>query len=799
MSARTTARLVARLARPRSGWWWALPVLVLTAVLTLVFVVLVRTEWSAADAREYRFGGANTALYFNDLVPTTQASFDLAGPIDELSALAGSRACAEIAAITQTAARDADTYAYREFQESCSPAAWGYALKSGRWAVSPGEIVATSSTGLNMGDLLEGLTPAPLTVVGIASTPHAINARALLAAPGTWRSWDWPAVSTSFPHLSATVVGYVTTADPAGIAAAFAERAATDPAAASVVVDDLTAAGRPLLERMPYLYLWVAAPISALAAGIALALRARFSTERRRLLVAQGATPRRAIVVVRLAELVALVPALVVGLLIGWALGAAIGPVVPQIVGHRPSATPFVGDPLLRIGIGAGTVWALLVISSLCRREPTHPRTDTHPARPLRRSRTWRFGLAGLLTCAGVAMTLSAPDVSFIFAAVLMTVAAFGLVAADVLVAAAVRGPRRHADARLAWRRIADRPAGSALAVTAAALTVGPVIAMMVLLSSDIAAQNARERLPPRQDQALLSVFDDEATTERLATLIAEQGGSDVVQVTVSAPTTPDGQGVVATPNGRGAIDAVADVDALDELLGAPVPDEARRVLEAGGILWNGRHAGLNAWTVGGGTQHRIAFAAEATSAFEERWANSTAGFILDTTATNLGLVITPRALAFSGIDEDEAQSIGDALVQGGYDGSLVRTYRAEDPYSVTPFQLALLGAVGIVGVALFAIAARGIADALRTQAASLLALGVPRTWLVRVFAREAGTLLALGIIAGGMFSLCITAIGIVQLGIGVSAPVLPITAYLLGILALFTALGALGFARVRN
>lgn len=799
MSARTTARLVARLVRPRSGWWWVLPILVLTVVLTLVYVVLVRTEWSAADAREYRFGGANTAVYFNDLVPTTQASFDLAGPVDELSALAGSRACAEIAAITQTAARDADTYAYREFHEPCSPDAWGYELESGRWAVSPGEVVATSSTGLNVGDVREGLTPGPLTVVGTASTPHAINARTLLAAPDTWRSWDWPAASTLFPHLSATVVGYATTTDPARIAAAFAERAAIEPAAASVVVDDLTVTGRTVLERMPYLYLWVAAPISALAAGIALALRARFSTERRWLLVAQGAAPRRAVVVVRLAELVTVIPALVVGVLIGWALGAAIGPVVPHIVGHQPSATPFVGDPLLRIGIGTGAVWVLLVISSLCRRERAHPTTDAHPVRALHRSRAWRFVLAGFLACVGVAVGVSAPDVSFLFAAVLMMVAAFGLAAADVLVAIAVRGPWRRADARLAWRRIAGRPAGSALAVTAAALTVGPVIAMMVLLSSDISAQNARERLPPREDQALLSVFDDDTTTERLAALVAEQGGSDVVQVTVSAPTTADGQGVVATPNGRGAIDAVADVDALDEVLGTPVPDEARRVLEAGGILWNGRHAGLNAWTVGGGTQHRIAFAGEASHAFEERWANSTAGFILDATATDLGLVLTPRALAFSGVDKDEARSIGDALVQGGYDGSLVRTYRAEDPYSVTPFQLALLGAIGIVGVALFAIAVRGVADALRAQAASLLALGVPRTWLVRVFAREAGTLLALGIIAGGMLSLCITTIGIVELGIGVSVPVLPIAAYLLGILALFAALGALGFARVRN
>ncbi|WP_454129379.1 hypothetical protein [Microbacterium aurum] len=796
MNTGTTVRLALRLARPRSGIWWTLPVLVLTLVLTLVYVVLVRMEWSAADAREYRFGGSDTAVYFNALVPTTQASFTLTDAVAEVSALTGSEACAEVRAITQTDTRDSNTYAYREFQTPCAAQAWGYELVSGRWAAAPGEVVATPATRLNEGDILEGLTPGVLTVVGIASTPHAINARALLAAPGTWRSWDWPSASTAFPHLSATVVAYLNTPDSDALAAAFAARASTDPAAASVVVDSLAVTGRTVIDRMPYLYLWVAAPIGALAAGIALALRAKFSTDRRRVLLAQGTAPRQAIAVIRLAELVMLAPALIVGLLTGWALGTLAAPVIPQIIGHQASATPPAWDPLVRLTLGVGIVWGLLFLRSMFRRT-RHP--DTRPARSLGLSRTWRFSLAGLLALAGVALTATAQDVSFIFAAVLLLVGAIGLVAADGLTLVAARVRHGRADTRLAWRRIADRPAGSALAATAAALTVGPVIAMMVLLTSDIAAQNEQERLPPRQDQALYYPTSDEAVNARIVALVTEAAGEDVSVVTVSAPMTRDGQGIVATPDGFGSIETVTSVNALNDLLGAPVPDGASTVLEGGGILWNDSHSGLTAWTVGAGAQETVTFAAELSLPFERRWANSTAGFILDETATSLDLILDPNAIAFSGVTEEDAQAIGDALVQAGYDGSLVRTYRAEDPFTVTPFQLGLLAAVGVVGVALFAIAVRGIADALRRQSTSLIALGVPRTWLARVFTREAGTLLLLGVTAGTVLSGCITAIGILQLGISVEAPLAPIAAYLFGILVLFATLGAIGFTRVRT
>lgn len=162
-------------------------------------------------------------------------------------------------------------------------------------------------------------------------------------------------------------------------------------------------------------------------------------------------------------------------------------------------------------------------------------------------------------------------------------------------------------------------------------------------------------------------------------------------------------------------------------------------------------------------------------------------------------MVSVGGVLVFGGVDEDEATSIGDALIEQGVDPSVVRTFRAEDPYAITPFQWGLIGSAGLLGVGILAATMRGSANALRLQSPALLALGAPREWLGRVYLREGAATLSVGVVLGGIGSLLMTTIGLAQLGLEVTVPFLFLGLYLLTLLVGLALVALLEFARVRT
>ncbi|MGK2853947.1 MAG: hypothetical protein ACSLE3_07565 [Microbacteriaceae bacterium] len=742
----------------------------------------------------------DTAVYFNDYVPTAEAEFPMSEAIDELSEASGSSACGEINSIMQTDTRDGQTYSYREFQEPCIPDQWGYSLSDGRWPDAPGEVVVSPATGLTDGAILQGLAPGDLTVVGQVVNPHATRALTLLAASGTWRSWDWPAASSAFPRLSATVIGYTTSDDYQALANSYHARADSDPSASSLEVANFAVRGAPVVEKMPYLYGWVAVPVAILAAALGLALRARYSGERRRLLIEQGLAPRSAARVVHGAEVIALVPASIGGVLTGWLVGYAAGPVAAWIAGHEPSPMPLPWDPLVRVVGGTIIVWLSVLIASQIGQHGDRSADGVRASGEGARSfATVRHLLAVAGAGMGVFLALSIRDVSIIFAILLLWVVALGLVSPELVTWIVKRFPTRNPASRLAWRRVAERPTAAAVAVMAAALTVGPVIAMATLLASDIAAQNENARTPPREGQALYYLAGDEGTDSRITTMVTEIAGDDASVVAVSTPQTANGDGIVASSGGLGAVDVISSVDDLEVLLGGPVSDGARRVLKDGGILWNPEYGEPQVWTIGAASTTAIPLTGAVSEAFEERWARSTAGFMLEATAESRDLTVVDSLLVFGGLTSEEARQVGDELVRQGFDGSLVRTFRPDDPYSVTPFQLGLIGVLGVVGVAMITSSTRGSVDSLRKQNAGLIALGIPRSWLGRVFLRETGVTLLLGVVAGVAISIVTTLLGLLQLGIGIAVPVVPTVIYLIALSLTLLTIGAMGFARIRS
>lgn len=796
MKLRAYVRAVAKLSRLRSGVWWTLPIVTVTVLLTLSSSILTRSDLTTEANRILNFGGQDTAVYFNEYIPTTEEDFDLSGSTAELRGASGNTVCTEINAFVQADSRSGQTFSYREFDDSCSPRAWGYELSTGRWPEGPGEIVVTEATGLRLGQVVQGATPDELRVVGIVSNLIALRSQVLIAATGTWRSWDWPSAASSFPRLSATVIAYTTEGSADVVANFYGARAQDDPRAALIEVATLGSSGQSNLDRFPFLYLWIAVPLTMLSALLALALRGKYLTSRNALLRSQGITPRLSATIVQLSAFVPMVVAAALGVVAGWLIGFGITPIVEWIASRVAGPVQAPLDPILRTLSGVLLAWVASFVAAILRSSATGRRAVADGA--VSRSTT-RQVVAIFVAGISVFLLVAVRDVISVIASTMLFVVVINLTAPEIVLWLSRIFDRGSPGNRLAWRRVSLRPAVAAMGLTAAAFAFGPVVGFSVILSSNIAYQNDTARLPPSEGQALYYLSNDSEIDELVTRLVVSQAGSDSSIVYLPMLQTPDGGGVVATAEGFGALEAVATVADLENLLGAPLSDESVDVLESGGVVWGPEYEGTTIWTYGGETLQPLSVDGAVTESFDERWARSSAGFILQSTADDLGLDFVGGVLVFGGIDDAEANAIGDALISQGIDPSIVRTYRAEDPYAITPFQWGLIGSAGLVGIGVLAATMRGSANALRLQSPALLALGAPREWLGRVYLREGVATLLVGVVLGGVGSSLIAAIGLAQLGLEMTVPFLFIGLYLLTLMVGLALVGLLEFARVRK
>lgn len=793
MRTSATWRAAARLTRRRSGLWWAVPVVLVTAALTFSFSVLTQMQLSDADFRVSQFGGADVAVSFNEAVPTTEAEFGATAALAQLAELAGSPPpCGTLTTFLQAAPDSHTHYGYREFIGECDATDWGDRLVEGHWPSRPGDVVVSRETGLTPGSVLSGTTPGQLTVTGVFVNDHATRAQRLTAAPGTWRSWDWPDTKVGFPRLSAVLAAYLTGVDVDELRDVLAAQGG------EVLVTTATERGKTQLEQSPFLYLWIATPLALLATSIALGLRTRFTSTRRALLVQQGIGPLRAARIVHLASLLVIVLAGLTGLLLGWASGSASGALVTWFVGHKPSPAPPPWDPLVRIVLAEVALVCAVLIGSQYRAKRAERPSMAAAARPKHPLVRWIGALACITLAVSIVATIDA--IQSFFAVVLLLVLALGLLmpeAIDMLLGI-VRS--RRPVVRLARARLREHSGTASLIAAAAAFTVGPVVAMMALLGSSVANDNANARMPPREGQATYTPFGDaEATGPLVTEVMDEVVGTKLTVVKLSAVRDDAGRSLTATSDGLGIVTLVDSVDDLDTVLGTPVSAHARTVLESGGVLWNTKHSGREAWIADRTSPQRIELPDAVAEDYEERWARSGAGFILTSTAQAHDLPVVPQMWVFGGLTPADTAEVGDALVARGVDGTLVRTYRAGDPFHVSPYQLGLIALLGLIGVVVIATAIRGSVASLIGQSRELIAIGMPRGWLGRVFLVECALPIGWGMAAGTLVSLVATAVGIVRVRVPVDVPIVPIAAYLVGLLVILTVMSAVALRRIRG
>lgn len=799
MRTRAWINAIYRLSRWRSGFWWTLPVAVVGLVLTVAYSTLTRSDLTPAADRVFNYGGSNIAIYFNEYVPTTQEDFTLASAIDELDALSANTPCAEINSIVQADARSGEVFSYREFASACPPENWGFELVVGRWATGPGEVVATQASNFSTGDTIEGSTPENLTVVGIATNSNALRSQTLIAGSGTWRSWGWPEVAAAFPRLSATVVAYATADGAEEIRQFYTAKSVDSPAAGSIDIAEAGTGQSSILTRFPFLYSWIALPLAALATILALALRGRYISSRTMLLGAQGLSPLSARAIVQFSTFVPLIIACATGILAGWFVSVLGTPIVEWIAGRTPGPLQIPIDPAYRLAIGLLFVLVLMFAITLGGSLSTRRSPRSAGGSLIRKSATARQCAAIFATGLAIFTIFVVSDVSVIIGAMFLMITAIALVSPELVVTLSRIFSGESPASKLAWRRVSQRPLVAAMAVTAAAIAFGPVVGLGIVISSDISEQNSAARLPPRDGQAMYYLSDDDNVNEQVVDIVSSTSGPDFTVVSLPSVQAEGGGGVVASPDGFGAVEAIADVAALETLLGSTVSAAGKAVLEEGGVLWGPEYSGNVLWAYVGDSLSPIEVSASSTEALEERWARWSAGFILQSTASDIGLQTVDSLTVFGGVSDAEAEAIGASLANSGLDPSLVRTYRPSDPFAVSPFQWGLIGTIGTVGVALLGAAMRGSVVSLRGQNPGLLALGTPRGWLGRVYLMEGAVTLVAGVLLGGFTAIGVALLGLAQLGIAIVVPFAYIGGYMVLLALALSAIGLFGLRRIRS
>lgn len=778
-----------RLARRRSGWVWMLPAIAVAFTLSLDVSALSRLTLSDADYQVAAFGGRDTSVQFNEMVPTTDASFDFQTTVSELGRTAGAaNVCVTLNSYLKLAPSDQTYLGYREFLDGCSPEDFGFALTAGRWPAAPGEVVASAASGVAVDQQIAGVTPQPLSVVGIVDNPRSMRSQVVIGYSGTWRSWDWPTAAARYPRLSATVTGYVTAADPVAVQ----NRYLAEPTG-SASVQSLRDERSTPRDDYPFLYDWVAIPLMALAVGISLSLRRRFVTDRSRLLIDQGVAPSRAAAVLTVSIAMSLIPAVVLGIVAGWSLAWAITPPLTWVAGYVPAPVQAPWDPLLRLTatlIGIVGLWAAI-------RRVAARRSGAPARRPSTRRRTGRRLSALALVVVAMVAAPALRDPTTLFIAVLLILMAFGLLSPDIVSGVSRRLPQRSPVPRLASRRLASPGSPGALVAASTALTVGLVIAMTTILSSTIANDNARSRLPPRQDQATYSLSEDEMTNAAVRSIVAEVTNDEATTVILGfAEFAPD-RAVTATERGLGTVFTVPSIGDLEDVLGEALSADAARVLNSGGVLWNSSNSGSTVWARSGDGSTPVQLTAGFSMSFDPRWSTESSGFILESTARENGLNVVPRTAVFNEVDQASSDALSPALEAAGYDRAIITTFRPNDPYTISPFQIGVLSILGGLGIGLILSATRAGAAQLTRQSAEMIALGASGSWLARVFVIETAVALGIGVAGGALVSLAVTAFGITAAGLTTDVPYGTMTIFFAGLAVAIAVVCASAFRSV--
>lgn len=784
-------RILRRFLRIRSGVWWVLPTSLVLIALTVTHNALTRFDPTRADSSQWRFGGHSQGVYFNELVPTTEKSFKLDQVLDSFQPNLSSTSCSRVQTILSNYMENQSYFSYNEYLGSCSSQDWGFHLFEGRDSNSLNEVVATPDTGYKVGQTVSNLLPQPFTVVGLVSNENADTAKVLIAYPGTFREFGWPETKLNWPTLSANVSAMLDGFNQDKLESHFLSLNS------SVAFDYLDTPRKTLSERFPYLYLWIALPLVLLAMLFSLLLRYPFVRRRVKLLVSQGASPFKASSLLLVSNIIHLAITGVLSIGAGSLIALALSEPVRWMSSRRLSPFPWPIDPAMQFGLALLslvpayllTTYSISLFGRLGRRIQRF-----HVGRKV----SWVISIALILLALA---SLSAPlfQLSY-FTFVLLVVAALGFSVEAPLKYFTSGKVAKTTAGRLAFRRVSQQSARSAVALTGATLAIAPVLTFLIMFSSALAQSNKSEVLPPDINQVSYAIFAPSKIDLTVIDLAMESAGADVSFGYYSNFSNSEGTPIVASESEMGSVISVDSTASLESILQTSLTSLSVETLDSGGILWFEENGSTNLWTLSNGDlkAKEISFSGATYQQVPWAWENSAKAVVLDKTLEEFGLVKDYRTLIVSGITRFESLEFADSLLKVGIDPSIVEYHKEGDAYSETPLQVGITGIMFLMATILILSSTRSVVSSLRNQSRELVSLGVPSSWLVRVFFTEMALTVGVGLLLGLVLTALASGLAITSFNIVTSVPWLYIGVYGFVVTGLITFVSWSGLRRIR-
>lgn len=489
-----------------------------------------------------------------------------------------------------------------------------------------------------------------------------------------------------------------------------------------------------------------------------------------------------------------------VGLGVGWLLAIGLRPTVLKHYATQPLAPiPGIGmrgvaviaPSLLLIAIG--TVWPHRLVEG-ARRPHGLGRMGGGLAGlgvTVTVAYPWIRRIAALLALATAIQIGALPgSTGHTLATAYLTVAALLLLVPDVLRLLVRALPSTDARTFVARRLMSADIARQAAAATVVACCIAIPICTATQLSSQKRHDNAlRYSLIPRHQIWVQNTGGPTGNIADMGRIVAAIPGTGTPVVTrdLSVLNTAGTQETAAArfkllPDGGSYSTALVVVDsvaALQTVLGRALPEQARTVLNNGGVLDFTGARGAQQLLVSFSSGKRLQISPPLPTldlSVDQQLHAQFAGAILRRTAQALTLPIgKPTKYIFTGISPQTIGPAVAAVVAAGYDADFVQ-YTTPPPPATLPVQAyVFLAALVLGGFAILLQVVRGQARTLRSYSSRLVAIGLTPRWTLFVLGIQSAVTLGAGVIlgaAGGLLGVDLARTAYPSKDI----PVLPIT-----------------------
>jgi hypothetical protein len=304
----------------------------------------------------------------------------------------------------------------------------------------------------------------------------------------------------------------------------------------------------------------------------------------------------------------------------------------------------------------------------------------------------------------------------------------------------------------------------------------------------------------PDENQVTYTIFKPSDIDGTIVDLATESAGQDVSLDYFSNFSTQDGTPVVASQSELGSVLAVESTDSLENMLQVQLTPRSVKNLNSGGILWFEKKDSRTLWTLSSDEQEAqsIIFKGASYQLVPWPWENSAKAVVLNSSVTKLGLVNDYKTLVVTGMSEDESLELADSLLEVGIDPAIIEYHKKGDAYSETPLQIGITGIMFLMACILILSSTRSIVSSLKMQSRELVSLGVPNSWLAKVFLTELALTVGVGLFLGVLLTVFATALALSTFNVATSVPWLVIAGYGSLIVLLVTFVSWSGLRRIR-